>query len=135
MHRIMGYKEVNFDWIIDEASESSYEIGREIREQKDAGVDIQSDLDPQTIVKLFRKFFYAGIEGRKFLFVGFPDRLELIQTLERDCAKVTAVILAGKFQSDNGLSKESIDTLLLKENRLKHMSKWDEGQFNEHFGN
>ena len=35
---------------------------------------------------------------------------------------------------DNGLSIESIDSLLQKEHRLKPMRAWDENTFNEHLG-
>lgn len=36
---------------------------------------------------------------------------------------------------DNGLSVESIDSLLQKDNRLKPMRAWDESTFNAHLGN
>jgi hypothetical protein len=36
---------------------------------------------------------------------------------------------------DNGLSIESIDSLLEKEHRIKTMYGWDESTFNEHLGN
>lgn len=36
---------------------------------------------------------------------------------------------------DNGISIESIDSLLQKEHRLKPMRCWDESTFNEHLGN
>lgn len=56
---------------------------------------------------------------------------------------MTAVIFAagGEDSStvieiiDNGLSIESIDSLLQKEHRLKSMRRWDESTFNEHLGN
>jgi len=36
---------------------------------------------------------------------------------------------------DNGLSIESIDSLMQKEHRLKTMRAWDESMFNEYLGN
>lgn len=96
------------------------------------------------IVKMLKKIIFSGIEGNdKFILTDFPDTIKQAQEFEKECAKITAVIFAagGEDSSstieivDNGLSIESIDSLLQKEHRLKTMRSWDESTFNEHLGN
>ena len=93
---------------------------------------------------MLKKIIYSGIEGRdKFILTDFPDTIKQSQEFEAQCSKITAVIFsAGGNDSstvieiiDNGLSIESIDSLLEKGHRLKTMRAWDEGTFNEHLGN
>jgi len=93
---------------------------------------------------MLKKIIFSGIEGHnKFILTDFPDTIKQAQEFEKDCAKITAVIFAagGDDSSstidivDNGLSIESIDSLLQKEHRLKTMRTWDESTFNEHLGN
>lgn len=93
---------------------------------------------------MLKKIIYSGIEGRdKFILTDFPDTIKQAKEFETQCAKITAVIFAagGEDSSsvldiiDNGLSIESIDSLLQKEHRLKPMRSWDESTFNEHLGN
>jgi adenylate kinase family enzyme len=73
------------------------------------------------IVKMLKRNIYSGIEGRdKFILTDFPDTIKQAQEFESDCAKITAVVLAAGGEEsatvieivDNGLSIESIDSLL-----------------------
>lgn len=137
------FKELNVFALIKEETERHTEIGREINEQISAGKDYQRDLD-HLIVKMLKRNIYSGIEERcKFILTDFPDTIKQAQEFENECSKITAVVLAAGGEDtsttieivDNGLSIESIDSLLQKEHRLKTMRAWDEGTFNEHLGN
>lgn len=93
---------------------------------------------------MLKKIIYSGIEGRdKFILTDFPDTIKQAQEFENECAQISAVILAAGTNSngestieiiDNGLSVETIDSLLQKEHRLKPMRCWDESTFAEHLG-
>ena len=93
---------------------------------------------------MLKKIIYAGVEtNNKFILTDFPDTIKQAQEFEKECSKLTAVIFAAGGEDsqttidivDNGLSIESIDSLLQKEHRLKTMRRWDESTFNEHLGN
>ena len=129
--------------LIKEETERHTDVGREINEQISAGKDYQRDLD-HLIVKMLKRIIYSGIEGNNnFILTEFPDTIKQVQGFEKTCAKLTAVIFAAGGDAshftieiiDNGLSLESIDSLLQKEHRLKTMRAWDESTFNEHLGN
>ena len=138
-----GFIELNVFQLIKEETERHTEVGREINEQISAGKDYQRDLD-NLIVKMLKKIIYSGIEGRdKFILTDFPDTIKQAKEFEAQCSKITAVVFAAGGEDassvlsiiDNGLSIESIDSLLQKEHRLKPMRSWDESTFNEHLGN
>lgn len=138
-----GFIELNVFALIKEETERHTAIGREINEQISAGKDYQRDLD-NLIVKMLKKIIYSGIDNRdKFILTDFPDTIKQAQEFENQCSKITAVIFAAGGDNaastmdiiDNGLSIESIDSLLQKEHRLKPMRAWDESTFNEHLGN
>ena len=95
------------------------------------------------IVKMLKKIIFSGVEGNtKYILTDFPDTIKQAQEFERECSKISAVIFAAGGEEtaptieivDNGLSIESIDSLLQKEHRLKTMRCWDESMFNEHLG-
>ena len=138
-----GFNELNVFQLIKEETERHTEIGREINQQISAGKDYQRDLD-NLIVRMLKKIIYSGIDGRdKFILTDFPDTIKQAQEFEDHCAKITAVIFSAAGESnssfteiiDNGLSIESIDSLLEKEHRIKTMYGWDESTFNDHLGN
>lgn len=135
-----GFVELNVFMLIKEESERHTEVGTEINEQISAGKDYQRDLD-HLIVRMLKRNIYSGIEGRdKFILTDFPDTIKQAQSLEESCSKITAVIFAAGADGvveiiENGLSMESIDSLLQKEHRLKPMRGWDEATFTEHLGN
>jgi len=93
---------------------------------------------------MLKKIIYSGIEGRdKFILSDFPDSIKQAQEFEQHCATISAVILAAGTSMnkkntidiiDNGLSIDTIDSLLQKEHRLKPMRCWDESTFSEHLG-
>ena len=94
-------------------------------------------------MKLLKRIIYSGIEGRdKFILSDFPDTIKQCQEFEAECCRITAVIFAAGGQDDapvieiidNGLSIDTIDTLLQKDHRLKTMRDWSESSFNEHLG-
>lgn len=136
-----GFTELNVFALIKEETERHTEIGREINEQISAGKDYQRDLD-HLIIKMLKRIIFSGLESRnKFILTDFPDTIKQAQTFERDCTRITAVIFAaGGDESnrmeiiENGLSIESIDSLMQKNARLKAMRCWDESTFNEHLG-
>lgn len=93
---------------------------------------------------MLKNIIYSGIEERnKFILTDFPDTIKQAQEFEGNCAKISAVIFAAGGDNassvldiiENGLSVESIDSLVQKEHRLKPMRSWDENTFNEHLGN
>ena len=92
---------------------------------------------------MLKRIIFSGLESRnKFILTDFPDTIKQAQVFEQDCTNITASIFAagGDENSrmeiiDNGLSIESIDSLMQKDNRLKAMRNWDEAVFNEHLGN
>jgi len=136
-----GFTELNVFALIKEETERHTEIGREINEQISAGKDYQRDLD-HLIIKMLKRIIFSGLESRnKFILTDFPDTIKQAQTFEKDCTRITAVIFAaGGDESnrmeiiENGLSIESIDSLMQKNARLKAMRCWDESTFNEHLG-
>ena len=137
-----GFKELNVFALIKEETERNTEVGREISEQISAGKDQTRDLD-HLIVRMLKKNIYSGIESRdKFILTDFPDTIKQAQEFEMACSRLTAIIFAAGGDSsspiveiiDNGISIESIDSLLQKEHRLKMMRSWDESTFNEHLG-
>ena len=141
-----GFVELNVFQLIKEETERNTEVGKEINEQISAGKDYQRDLD-YLIVKMLKRNIYSGIEDRcKFILTDFPDTIKQAQEFENSCSRLTAVIFAvgGDIAIDakkpnsiiqNGLSLDSIDSLMQKEHRLKPMRAWDETTFNEHLGN
>ena len=140
-----GFEELKVFELIKEETERNTEVGKEINEQISAGKDYQRDLD-HLIVKMLKKNIYSGIESRtKFILIDFPDTIKQAQEFESDCAKLTAVIFAAGGELamdamhpyniiDNGLSLDSIDSLMQKEHRLKAMRAWDEAIYEEHLG-
>ena len=137
-----GFIELSVFALIKEETERHTEVGRQINEQISAGKDAHRDLD-HLIVKMLKRIIFSGLESRnKFILTDFPDTIKQAQQFEADCAKITAVIFAagGDANSslmeviDNGLSIDSIDSLMQKDNRLKAMRSWDEATFTEHLG-
>ena len=137
-----GFIELNVFALIKEETERHTEVGRLINEQISAGKDAHRDLD-HLIVRMLKKIIYSGLSSRnKFILTDFPDTIKQAQQFENDCSKITAVIFSAGGDAgsslieviDNGLSIESIDSLMQKDNRLKAMRSWDESTFNEHLG-
>jgi len=136
-----GFVELNVFALIKEETERHTEVGREINEQISAGKDYQRDLD-HLIVKMLKRIIFSGLECRnKFILTDFPDTIKQAQHFEKNCSRISAVIFAaGGDESmlieiiDNGLSIESIDSLMQKDYRLKAMRSWNESTYNEHLG-
>jgi len=137
-----GFIELKVFQLIEEETARNTEIGREINVQNPANKDSQQDIDLFCIVKMLKKIIFAGLESRdKFILTDFPDTIKQAEHFEKECAKISAVIFAAGGDAsnrieiiNNGLSVESIDSLMQKDYRLKAMRAWDEATFNEHLG-
>ena len=82
---------------------------------------------------MLKRIIFSGLESRnKFILTDFPDTIKQAETFEKECTRITASIFAAGGDEtnrieiiDNGLSIESIDSLMQKGYRLKAMRAWD----------
>ena len=84
----------------------------------------------EMIVRMLRKIIYSG-DGRKyFILSSFPDIIEQAREFEKSCANFAAILYTTSSDpvieiKNNNLTLFNIDSLFMKEFRLKPISTVD----------
>ena len=131
-----GFFNIEVTPILRLSSQRQTTLGNEFTNIIKSGKNLPADV----IVRLLRTIIYSGLPNqKKFILSAFPDIIEQAQEFEKSCATITAIIYATSDDpvveiKGNNLTLFNIDALFQKEFRLKTMSEWDSGNFNEMLG-
>lgn len=112
--------------LIRDENERKTAIGLEFLNMVAAGKIIPAEM----IVRMLRKIIYSGNGRTRFILSSFPDIIEQAKEFEKSCAQIAAILYLtgeeGRVEiKNNNLSLFNIDSLFLKEFRLKPVQNWN----------